>query len=49
MLKLNVFEGLSLIMCVQMDVSPCGDQKRALDPLGLEFQMVISHDVDVGS
>jgi hypothetical protein len=27
----------------------CGDQKRALDPLELEFHTVVSHHADAGS
>lgn len=46
----HVYEGFScMYFCVICMFSAHGNQKRALDPLGLEFHMVVLHHVGAGS
>ena len=38
----------ALYVCEPCMSGACEDQKRALDPLELELQIVVSHHVDAG-
>lgn len=43
------FTGMFVWICTMCMPGASGDQKRALDPLGLELQMVMSHPVGAGN
>lgn len=38
-----------LYVCILFIFGACGGQKRVLDPLELEFRMVVSHQVGAGN